>query len=328
MGGSSKATSVPRGNRNSEPWYDKVTSAAAALRRRSQLAFYLVAGLLGALAGLLTSAAAVLLAQFALAANEAEVLSRSLTSVMLTGLRFGVYAGIVGTTLYIAMRRYQHQKLRWKALSGVVASSLSAGAVSGSALQVISNGLSDTRNSSSAVVDVAASILVAVLLGVILSQTVPNLPPTRGLAAGLSAALISLLCVAVLAVVGTPTDLTSTGGLLALGPALGFALALAETRFREAIIQVDWAPDDSTWVGLGSSPLSIGGGKDDIYIPGAPANISKITLQNGAIEHVETASGKRTSLQDGNRLRINGLTMVVRIPKTSTASKVKSRTGK
>jgi len=317
-----------RGNRDSESWYDRAVSAASALRRRSQPAFYFVAGLFGALAGLSTSAAAKTLAHFVLEGDEAETPHQSLNLVILTALRFGIFACMVGTTLYIAMRRHQHQKLRWTELSGVVAGSLFAGAISGSVFQVISNGLSDTHSNSSAVVDVAASILVAALLGVILSHTAPNLPPTRGLAAGLSAALISLLCIALLAAVRTPTDLACVGGLLALGPALGLALAIAETRFREAIIQVDWAPDDSTCVGLGSSPVSIGGGKDDIFIPGAPANISNISLHDGQIEHVETASGKRTSLQDGNRLRINGLTMVVRAPKTSTASQAKSGTGK
>jgi uncharacterized protein involved in tellurium resistance len=39
--------------------------------------------------------------------------------------------------------------------------------------------------------------------------------------------------------------------------------------------------------------------------------VSSLVLQNGLIEHVETANGKRTPLQDGSRLRIGGLNLVV-----------------
>lgn len=315
---------ISTGNQGAEPWYRRVKAVISALRRRSQPWFYQLAGFLGAIAGLLTSTAAVSLTELLLAANQDRSLSQSLTSVLLSGISFAVFGCMVGTTLYVAIRHHQHQQLRWTALSAVILGSLFAGLASGGISQIFVNGITDGPESEGAAVKVAASILIAVLLGIALSQTVPNLPATRGLAAGLSAALIYVLFISVVIVLGLRTDSACVAGLVALGPALGFALAFAETRFREAVIQVDWASNDSTCIGLGPSPVRIGGGKDDIFIPGARPNISCIHIRDGQIEHVETASGKCTALQDGSRLRINGLTMVVRTSKTSAVSGPKS----
>lgn len=85
----------------------------------------------------------------------------------------------------------------------------------------------------------------------------------------------------------------------------------AEDLFREASVEVMWAPYETTTVGLGAQAVTVGGGEDHIFVRGLPPHVSSIVLRNGQIEHVETASGKRTPLQDGSRLRVGGLNLVI-----------------
>ena len=100
-----------------------------------------------------------------------------------------------------------------------------------------------------------------------------------------------------------------------------------ETLFSEASVEVEWAPYETTKVGLGARPVTIGGGgEEDIFKKGLRPHISSLVLKNDQIEHVETATGKRTPLQDGSRLRIGGLNMVIHAvsiggPPTSTKGK-------
>ncbi len=89
---------------------------------------------------------------------------------------------------------------------------------------------------------------------------------------------------------------------------------LLRRRPKEAAVEVHWSPEKISTVGLGRRPLTIGGGADDIVIPGAPPRVSTIVMEKGAIEHIETSTGARTPLKDGSRLRIGGLVMVVHGP--------------
>lgn len=304
-----KNTSVIHGRQGPKGWPHQVSIAVSNLRRRSQAGFYCVAGMLGAFSGLLLSNAAVGLAELLIK------LPRLLTSALLAGLSYGVFATVLGTSLYVAMERHQHQKLRWMSISTTVLTSLAAGAFTGATLQIISNGLRESTPEQPAdnvaIVIVATWILVATLLGVLLTRNLPNLAATRGLAAGFFAGLVSLLVAGATVAAGFGTGIAYFVGSITLGGALGWGLSVAETRFRDAMLQVNWAPNDKTYVGLGPSPVRVGGGRDHIFIPGAPPQISAITMSNGRIEHIETASGKKTRLRDGNRIRINGLTMVV-----------------
>lgn len=104
-------------------------------------------------------------------------------------------------------------------------------------------------------------------------------------------------------------------------------MAVVESQFRHAVLEINWGPNDTTHVGLGLSPVTIGGGKDDVFIRGAPAAISTIQMDAGRIEHTEHKTGKRTALQDGDRLRINGLTMVIHTP-AAHAGRTEGRSSK
>jgi hypothetical protein len=101
-------------------------------------------------------------------------------------------------------------------------------------------------------------------------------------------------------------------GIALLGLALGLAMYFVETMSSEASVEVEWAPYESTLVGLGAQPVVIGGGGEEhIFKKGLAPMVSSLIFKDGRIEHVETASGKRTPLQDGSRLRVGGLNMVI-----------------
>jgi uncharacterized protein involved in tellurium resistance len=101
-------------------------------------------------------------------------------------------------------------------------------------------------------------------------------------------------------------------GIALLGLSLGLAMYFVEKMFREACVEVEWAPNETSRVGLGAQPVVIGGGGEEhIFKRGLPPYVSSLIFKDGLIEHVETANGNRTPLLDGSRLRIGGLNMVV-----------------
>lgn len=270
----------------------------------------------------------MLIAQFALARPTAAAVSQSFTSVLVAGVGIGAFASALGTALSIAMLSFQRQRIRRISVFAMAIFGFVSGAICGGTFQALYNGITDSHSDISLVVIIAASILVSTLLGTALSRTAPNLPPIRGLVAGVLAGLLSALSSVVASRWGIGMRGVSLLGFTMLGAALGFAMAIAERHFRNASVDVEWEPNETTRVGLGSQPISIGGGKDDIFIPGAPAHISSIAVRNGQIEHVENSNGKRTALIDGSRLRINGLTMVVRAPSGIASSTSRTRQGK
>lgn len=270
----------------------------------------------------------MLVAQSALARPTAAAVSRSFSSVLVASVGIGAFASALGTALSIAMLSFQRRRILQISVFAMAIFGFISGAICGGTFQALYNGITDSHSDTSLVVIIAASILVGTLLGTALSRIAPNLPPIRGLIAGLLAGLLSALSSVAASRWSIGMLVVSLLGFTLLGPALGFAMSIAERHFRNASIDVEWEPRETTRVGLGSKPISIGGGNDDIFIPGAPAHISSIAVRNGQIEHVENSNGKRTALKDGSRLRINGLTMVVHAPPTLAFSTSRTRQGK
>lgn len=247
----------------------------------------------------------------ALKTNDDLSLSESFTSVLTTGVFFGVFASILGVVLLAGMRWYHRQNMRWALTLAVALASLFTGAFAGALCQIISNAFTDSLSAGNPVVVTAACVLVGALLGITLAGCVPNLQPVRGFSAGLVAGVASGLCAASLAGLGFAASVFYLAGFAVLGSVLGAAIAFTERRFRGVAIEIEWEPDQTTRMGLGRKPITIGGGNDHVLIPGAPAHVSSVALKNGQIEHVETSNGKRTPLKDGSRLRVGGLVMVV-----------------
>lgn len=289
----------------------RIASSFAAIRGRSHSGLYV---LMGAFGGLIGGGLAIVAAEIVLSAMGTK--DDYFTSVLATGVIFGVFASTLSVTLLAGIRFYHRQRMRWALSTAVAVSTLFAGALAGALCQLISNFSTESPGTRSPItatpiVFVAASILVGALLGVTLSRCVPNLQPLRGLSAGLIAGVASGLATAGLVVLDFPAPAWRLAGLAVLGSALGAATAFVESRFRDAVIEIEWEPKQMTRVGLGDKAITIGGGKDHILIPGAPAHVSSVALRNGQIEHIETSNSKRTPLKDGSKLRVGGLVMVI-----------------
>jgi len=164
------------------------------------------------------------------------------------------------------------------------------------------------------VVRIACWGLMGALLGGLLSRPVPNLGLLRGLVAG---ALGGSLGGTGFLLVGQilPDAIGRLVGVGTLGLALGLAMLVVEKLFREASLEVIWAPNETTNFNLGAQAVTIGGGEDHVFVRGLPPCFASIVFTNGLIEYVEAASGQRSPLKDGSRLEIGKLNLVIHAAK-------------
>lgn len=156
--------------------------------------------------------------------------------------------------------------------------------------------------------------LAGSILGWRLSRSIPNLGAMRGAVAGLAGGWIGgmgFLLVSSLSaeVVGHLV------GIGVLGGALGLAMVIVEAMFREASLEVMWAPREITVLSLGPKPISIGGGDDHIYISGLPPRAATVSLEKCKIYYTDMLTGKKTEFRDGSRIKVGRVEMIVHASK-------------
>ncbi|MDQ1322565.1 MAG: hypothetical protein QG655_3813 [Actinomycetota bacterium] len=274
--------------------------------RGNKLALYGAAGFTGGAVG-------AVVAEFFSGPEFAD--SRT-SSIMWSALHEAALAAILAATLFAAAEWHQRREITPPKLLRILLFGALAGLVSGAAGQALYT-LADPGYFKYYVVRIASWALSGLLLGAILSRRVPNLGLTRGAIAGAAGGAVG--CVGALITWNVlPESAEFVGRIIGfglLGLALGLAIHIVETMVREASVEVEWAPNETSRVSLGATPVTVGGGEDHIFIRGLPHHVSSIVFTNGQIEHIETANGKRTPLQDGSRLRIGGKYMVVHASK-------------
>jgi len=277
------------GENNAPQW-----SSARALSRSGP---YIAAGLVGAAVGSL-----------------AEFWSESFKTVLLAGLRLGIFGASLGLALSIAMQWHHHRALDTQSAMKVAGLSFLAGAVSGGLAQALHDVLSTSEEPPSWVIHAASWIVLGGLLGAVLSFSSTALSPLPAISAGLLSGVIA-------GVVGWATSglhnfpsALPVVSLTIFGAALGLLTFFVQGGGHSATVEVHWSPENTTTVALGRRPVTVGGGADDIVLQGAPPRVSTIAVADGVIEHVEMSTGKRTLLKDGSRLRIGGVVMVVHAP--------------
>ena len=159
--------------------------------------------------------------------------------------------------------------------------------------------------------------LMGLLLGLLLTAVIPNLGTLRAVAGGLMGGVLGgfgfmILSTALAGAVGHAMQvLARMGGVGVLGAALGFAIVAVEAMFRQASLEVIWAPNETTTFTLGPKPVYIGGGDDHVFVAGLAQHHAGIVLLKGKVEYFESATGKRTPLKDSSRLDIGKLSVVV-----------------
>ena len=151
------------------------------------------------------------------------------------------------------------------------------------------------------------------VLAVTFSRAVPNMGLIRGAVAGLLGGGLGGFGFITLAHGDAlPGMLARMTGLGILGLALGLAVVVVERLFREAALEVIWAPNENSFFNLGAEPVRIGGGSDDeIYVRGLGPGFARIIFQQGQIEYVEAETKKRTPLKNESSLQIGALKLVI-----------------
>ncbi|NBV24614.1 MAG: hypothetical protein EBS05_22175 [Proteobacteria bacterium] len=277
--------------------------ALAAIRSNKVLLF-LLAGALGGAAG-------AVLAEFAPATRRGDPAWKM---VIVTGIWSAIAATVLASTLFAAGEWHQRRNFRPRQLQRILLFGTLAGFLSGTAAQAAYSIEFGSELFQETVVRVIYWALMGALLGTLLSRPVPNLGLLRGFCAGTAGGGLGgigfLLVSAVL-----PDAIGRAVGIGTLGLALGLAMIVVEKLFREACLEVIWAPNETTNFNLGAQAVTIGGGEDHVFVRGLPHRFASIVFTNGLIEYVETASGARTPLKNGSRLEIGKLNLVIHAAK-------------
>lgn len=292
-----------------------MTGSLNALRLRKR-ELYAITGIVGGAIG-------AAIAEFVL--QKPNQSSSRIGDVLETGLWSGIFAGFLGLALFLASVWHQRRELEPVAATKVLAMSAAAGFIAGAGAQYLySLDVGSFRLQNYGFRIVAWAIMGA-LLGLMLSRSVPNLASRRGFGAGAIGGATGCMGFIVISLFLTgPAGRIM--GIALLGLALGLAMYLVEDLFREASVEVEWAPYETTLVGLGARPITIGGGGEEhIFKKGLPPLVSSIVIDHGRIEHIETANGKRTLLQDGSRLRIGGLNLLIHASSGPSSQRNKSK---
>jgi hypothetical protein len=152
--------------------------------------------------------------------------------------------------------------------------------------------------------------IMGALLGWRLSAVVPNLGTLRGVVAGaIGGAVGGLAFVGTTAVI--PETLGRVLGVGILGAALGLAIVAVETLFREASLEILWAPNETTSVTLGPKPVYIGGGDDHVHVAGLPEHAAGVVYEEGKVQYIDARTGRRTDLRQGSKIQIGKIEAVV-----------------
>ncbi len=240
-----------------------------------------------------------------------------------TALYSGVAASVLTPALWLAAEYHRRRvELTWGALVRPFLSGALAGILAGA--------LAGFMYGSAAFVEYWREILfrpicwgaMGGLLGWRLSSMSPNLGISRGLAGGLIGGAVGGFAFLFTAIL-FPQFIGRIVGFGVMGAALGLALVAVDALFREAILEVVWAPNETTSIPLGPRPTHIGGGDDHVSIPGLAENAISITLEGGRIRFFEKASGRKTDLKDGSNIKIGRVALVIHA--RQAASKAASR---
>ncbi len=234
-----------------------------------------------------------------------------------TGVWTAIAAAFMSVGLFSANDTYNRRKIS----PGTVKRGAISGAIGGFIAGLIAEGLFQALRSGPSgvfktlVVYAACWSVLGVILGFIFSRTVPNLGSIRGIAAGgIGGAGGGIGFVIVCYML--PDLFGRMVGIGTLGFSLGVAIVIIEAFFREAALEVVWAPNENTFMNLGAQPIYIGGGtSDEIFVRGLKERHASVVFDQGKIEYIDGTSGKRTPLKNESNLQVGHIKLIVHAAK-------------
>jgi Mg-chelatase subunit ChlD len=232
-------------------------------------------------------------------------------------LRSGVWTGAVAALVCLALLAGQHHYLRGTLppVGGVVAGLLGGlvvGLVGGAAGQ----GLFFLAPESAALAHafrVFGWALLGGLAGVGLSLFIPNMKWAHGLlggAIGGAAGAVGFILVS-----SATGELVGrlVGGLV-LGLGIGLMVAVAETAFRRAWLEVRYGGREKITVTLGSEPVKVGSDAKacTVWARGAPPVAMRFFVRDGRVICDDLTAGRESAVGDGFEKEVGTLTVTVR----------------
>ena len=256
---------------------------------------------------------------FEITEKGSGVVGGSSEGSVLNALVLGVWTALLAVCLALMLVAGQNHLmnrplLEAKTALSVIIGGAMAGLVSGAASQYLFSIL-ELALPAWAWLQYLGRILGWTLLGGILGAGmgwfIPNLSRVRsgmaGMLGGLVGAAAFLIASAVVADI-----LGRLAGVLILGLAIGLMVALVEQLTRRAWLEVHWSRLQSSTVNLGETPVTIGGGSDDIRVPGVPAGTLSIVLSDGRVVCTRQPDGQKTPLKDNSTIKLGKVRLVVR----------------
>jgi hypothetical protein len=280
----------------------------ASIFRTNKVALF---GLLGFCGGAIGQLLAVLAPKFLFA-------SLLLTETIHTALQTAIAASLltlalsVGNAYYLRKRDVPSDTVPKALLYGAL-----AGAVAGGTAEAIYGAELGVEYWRELLLRPFCWGMMGALLGWRLSKVLPNLASLRALAGGaLGGAIggVGFLFAAIL----FPQFVGRMVGFGILGAVLGVAIVTIESLFRDAILEVHWAPNEVTTITLGDRPIYIGGGDDHVPVYNLPEHAMSISLDKGRIRYTDTATGRKTDLKDGSSIAIDRINLVIKAKRISS----------
>lgn len=264
--------------------------------------------LLFAALGFTSGAVGSLLGEFILRDHSTRVAIEviSILAIWSAILGASIAAGLfVASEIYHRRRGYLTMQMLRYLGSGVV-----GGAIAGATTQLVFGAGGKMPMLEILVFQVLCWGLMGVILGWRLAATIPNLQPMRAAAAGGIGGIIGGAAFN-FAAAYLSESIGRMVGIGTLGMALGLAIVIADSLFREAALEIVWAPREVTMVALGARMVTIGGGEDDIYVYNLAPRTAGVLIDQGKIQYVDLGTSHRTDLRDGSRIKIGTIEIVV-----------------
>jgi hypothetical protein len=232
-------------------------------------------------------------------------------------VRTGVWTAAIAALVCLFLLSGQHHYLRGKlpAAGGIIAGLLGGtvvGLVGGAAGQGLYF-LAPDVTILAHIFRVFGWALLGGLAGAGLALFIPNMKMVHGLAGGAiggAAGAIGFIVVS-----SSTGDLVGrlVGGLI-LGFCIGLMVAIAETAFRQAWLEVRYGEREKITVTLGPEPVKVGSDAKacTVWARGAPAIALRFFVREGKVICDDTVTGRESAVADGFEKEVGTLTVTVR----------------
>jgi len=281
-----------------------IQTAYSGIRQNKKVLFWLF-GFVGGMLGALISESIFVIA---------PAKKTFFVGIFTTALWAGLFSILIATGLFYAIETYSRRNVDWVVLfKKSIPAGFISGVVSGSIAQVV---FALIQNLSSNVIILiffksACWGILGLILGWWLSKSIPNLSTNRALSAGFIGGFFGG---ALFIIAGALLDLLPGHmlGVGILGAALGFCLVIVEEQSRSAYLEVHRGSNDTSYFTLGKTPVFIGAGDSDIYVPTVGNRAMSIVIEGGQIIATDHTKGKKKQMADGSHITIGKIDMVIR----------------